>query len=290
MLESHSFSVELAVKIGLNKAIILSHLVFLQKNFTKEGEDWTKTKIRRTIKTMQDIYPYLTKKEIRGALDKMEDDGILLSEIDNQNKFDRTKSYVLGSEGVLVLGIDLGQFDLTKGQMPFDKRANVHLTKGQMLNDSSNNSKYDISENSETPHTYTNGFASPVVETPQPKKERAAAPRKIAAAAHTPKDVYEKLCETGPEYGQFFRDVWKIWEDYLEHRTEIKTKKYASAKSEALAVIALHKISGGNVGLCKKIVEQSRYKQWIGLMPLKEELNVEPPKPQQQSRIPTYGQ
>jgi hypothetical protein len=94
--ESHSFDVELATILGLNEAIILSHIKFLQKNFAKDGEPFWLLPIKRTVKKLNEIYPYLSEKEIRGALDRLEKNEYLLSDINNENNFDRTKSYVLG--------------------------------------------------------------------------------------------------------------------------------------------------------------------------------------------------
>jgi len=282
--ESHSFNVELAEKIGLKEAIILSHINFLQKNFCPDGEIPHQYKIRRTTKAMASVYPYLTPKEIRGVLDRLEKYGYLIGDIDNENKFDRGKSYSLSSEAALILGIDT---HLTKGQMPFDKRANVQMTKGQMLYDNkdSNLDIKSVSDGATTPDTHT-----PVKENTQRKKESSAAARREKSAPHTPKDVYNILNNESESHGEYFRRIWVVWSDYAEHRKEMKVKPFASAKSEALAVVNLYKMSGGSFDESKKIVEQSRALQWRGLFKLKVDTqNTEPPKqPKINNSVPVY--
>lgn len=271
--ESHSFNVELAEKIGLKEAIILSHINFLQKNFCPDGDIPHQYKIRRTTKAMASVYSYLTPKEIRGALDRLEKDGYLIADIDNENKFDRAKSYSISSEGAEILGVNP---HLTKGQIPFDKRANVQVTKGQMLNDNNDNSlnNLSVSNGAITPDTHT-----ALKENTQRKKESSAAARHEKIAPHTPKDVYNELNKQNESYGEYFRRIWVIWNDYAEHRKEMKIKPFASAKSEALAVVNLYKMSAGNFDESKKIVEQSRALQWRGLFKLKVDTqNPEPPK------------
>jgi hypothetical protein len=174
--------------------------------------------------------------------------------------------------------------------MPFDERANDDLTKGQMLNDSSLVSINDNSVSGEVEQPKT------VALTPLKENERStqkqSVPRRRAEKKepHTPKDVFE-LLNKDPKHGDFFRDVWKIWEDYLEHRKEMKVKAYASAKSESLAVIRFYEMAGGSKDTAQKIVNQSRANQWAGLFGLKDQSKANAPQPQPTittPKIPVY--
>jgi len=61
------------------------------------------------------------------------------------------------------------------------------------------------------------------------------------------------------------------WFDYLDHRNEIKAKKYGSEKSEALAIKHLYELTNGDAGKIQAFVDQSRRNGWISLNPIKEE-------------------
>ena len=79
--ENHSFSIDLACKVGINAAIILQHLAHLHKICLGNGANWKHGRywLNKSIRAFSIIYPYLTNKEIRGALDKLEQTGYILS-------------------------------------------------------------------------------------------------------------------------------------------------------------------------------------------------------------------
>jgi len=77
-----------------------------------------------------------------------------------------------------------------------------------------------------------------------------------------------------PEYVKNFIDCSDgraAWFDYLDHRNELKVKKYASAKSEALAIKSLYDIVNGDTAKAQAIVNQSRANNWAGLFAIKQE-------------------
>lgn len=123
--ESHSFSVEVACKIGVVRAIILQHLIFLQRS---APNGW----VKKSARAMAETYPYLTEKQIRGAVDAMESDGLLMSSINNERMEDRTKSYFVTKDGHRVYGTD--PFALLSDGVP--KRGNGMYPKSQMDNGS----------------------------------------------------------------------------------------------------------------------------------------------------------
>jgi hypothetical protein len=60
------------------------------------------------------------------------------------------------------------------------------------------------------------------------------------------------------------------WLDYLEHRKELKVKKYASEKSERKGFENLKELSDGDPDKAQEIVDQSRANSWQGLFPLRD--------------------
>ena len=133
--ENHSFSVAVANEVGVYCALILQHLCFLQKALVANGENWQEKWVKRSVRSMKETYSYLSEKEIRGAKDRLERDGYVVSKIDNEQKGDRTKSFRLTQKGLAMLGIPFAKRadHLPKGQMTFPKRANDIVPKGQML-------------------------------------------------------------------------------------------------------------------------------------------------------------
>lgn len=138
--ESHSFPVYVAERIGVIEAIVFQHMVFLQKEVGCDG--W----VKRSRQALTETYSYLTEKQVRGAIDRIEQAGYIVATIENPNKFDRTKSYQVTESGYELMGIS-----------PLAKRANAYLQKGQSevpkranaisYNSYNSSSSYDAGEN-----------------------------------------------------------------------------------------------------------------------------------------------
>lgn len=105
----HHFSVEVAVEYGINSAIMLEHFYYWQKqNEVNEqnyinGRYWT----YNSVKAFQKWYPYLTLKQIRTAIQKLLDCGLLEGADLSTNPYDHTKWYSLTEEGLRLCQIDL---------------------------------------------------------------------------------------------------------------------------------------------------------------------------------------
>lgn len=96
----HFFSVDDAKNYGINAAIILQnirHWVYENQarghNF-HDGKFWT----FNSVSAFCNIFDYMTEKQIRGALDQLEEDGILVSGNYNKHGFDKTKWYTLSEK------------------------------------------------------------------------------------------------------------------------------------------------------------------------------------------------
>lgn len=91
----HSFDPEIAKIVGVNAAVIYQNLVWwTQKNAANErhyydGRYWT----YNSVKAFDSLFPYLTAKQIRTALEKLEQANLIVSGNFNQSAYDRTKWY-----------------------------------------------------------------------------------------------------------------------------------------------------------------------------------------------------
>lgn len=99
----HSFSVELAIKFGVEKAILIHHFQHWikfnrrrksQKHF-KEGRWWT----YQTRDEIENFLPYMDKQKLRYQLDKLFDEEILVKGNFNKSKIDKTIWYAFADEG-----------------------------------------------------------------------------------------------------------------------------------------------------------------------------------------------
>lgn len=104
----HSFDIRIAEQVGINAAIILKHLYFwVSKNEADEkhyydGRYWTYS----SVKAMCELFPYLSKKQISGALDKLMSLGYIAVGNYNSTPYDRTRWFTVTDSGFRLLGAD----------------------------------------------------------------------------------------------------------------------------------------------------------------------------------------
>ncbi len=286
--ETHSFSVSVACAVGERAAIMIQHVFFLQKyvanNYKIEVPDaWAKRSLRELAAT----YSYLTEKQIRATLDGLIKDGFLFEKIENENKYDRSKSYQLSANGFILIGEDafaqMGKWILPNGQNDLPERADDICPNGQMLDcilcnevsnsiitkeESEKNAFLGEAEKSELNHSFV-----------EQKKEKIP-PNSARPPKKKMRDWHDVLNELPSHVVLFINshDGRAGWFDYLTHRNEIKAKKYGSEKSEALAIKHLYELTNGDAGKIQAFVDQSRRNGWISLNPLKEERQGAQPK------------
>ena len=129
----HSFDIEVAKEIGVTGAILLKNIYFwVQKNEANnkhfaDGYYWT----YNSVKAFNELFPYLTEKQLRSALTKLEEDGFIITGNYNKSAYDRTKWYAITEKGAILL----------KGQMENTKRANENVQKGEPIPDINTNTK-----------------------------------------------------------------------------------------------------------------------------------------------------
>ena len=101
-MTNHMFSPQLAVKIGVNGALLLEYIIFwndqnaISKTNFYDGCFW----IRKSIKELHTIFPYLSQRIISNTLDKLELDGYIKTSDYNDSIFDKTKWYAVTKKGV----------------------------------------------------------------------------------------------------------------------------------------------------------------------------------------------
>lgn len=121
MGQTHSFSVGVAVELGVNAAILLQSIGYwCDKNKANgkhehDGLYWTYNSTR----AWGELYPYIGKSAITAALGKLEERGYIRTGNYNHSAYDRTKWYAITSEGreALVAPIDRNrEMDSTETQ------------------------------------------------------------------------------------------------------------------------------------------------------------------------------
>ena len=109
----HHFNVSVATAYGVNCAIILDNIYYwIEKNRANEvnyydGYYWT----FNSKKALAELFPYLTERQIRTAIDTLVDNEILITGNYNKLKLDRTLWYTITEKGYAILG-EKSQFDL----------------------------------------------------------------------------------------------------------------------------------------------------------------------------------
>ena len=91
----HSFEPEIAAKVGVNAAVIYQNILFwTRKNAANgkhihEGKVWT----YNSVKALNNLFEYLSPAQIRTAIGKLLDAGLIYEGNFNQIAYDRTKWY-----------------------------------------------------------------------------------------------------------------------------------------------------------------------------------------------------
>lgn len=93
----HHFNTDLAKQYGILEAVLINHFQFwINKNRANnkhffDGKYWT----YNSIDAIQKLFPYVSYKSVRTAIEKLTKQGVLLVGNYNENKLDRTKWYSL---------------------------------------------------------------------------------------------------------------------------------------------------------------------------------------------------
>lgn len=101
----HSFDVDIAVKYGVNAAIILDNILYWcvhnkanEKHF-HDGLYWT----YNSAKAFAELFPYMSERQVRSAIERLTDDGILAKGHYSTEAMDRTTWYAVTAKGMFML-------------------------------------------------------------------------------------------------------------------------------------------------------------------------------------------
>lgn len=132
----HHFDVEVAKKYGLEEAIIIYHINYwISKNKANnkhfhDGRYWT----YNSMKAFQELFPYLSYKQIRRTLEKLRANNVLITAKYNSLKYDNTLWYSFSDEFVI---------EMQKGQTDFPKTAKGIAQEGTPIPDNKPDNKPD---------------------------------------------------------------------------------------------------------------------------------------------------
>ncbi len=97
----HHFEISVAKEAGIPAAVIFENVVFwichnerTGRNF-HDGKVWTFS----SVKAYADVFPYLSEKQIRGALEKLIEKGFIEVGNFNRTRYDRTRWFALTEKG-----------------------------------------------------------------------------------------------------------------------------------------------------------------------------------------------
>ncbi len=146
-MNTHSFSVSLAESIGLKDAIILQHFYYWHQNNRKQSDRlidglvWS----YNSIKSICEIFPYLSEKEVKSAIDRLITSGLLVEGNYNKFSFDRTKWYAITEKAKSIF--HNVSVDSTKSQMEQDKKLNGVIQKVNTIPNITSNISTNITSN-----------------------------------------------------------------------------------------------------------------------------------------------
>ena len=101
----HYFDINIAMKYGIQPAIILNNLYFwIEKNRANEkhfydGYYWT----YNSMKAFSELFPYMTERQIDYAIKKLVESGLVIKGNYNKSSYDRTCWYAITKSGYSIL-------------------------------------------------------------------------------------------------------------------------------------------------------------------------------------------
>lgn len=109
----HIFDTDIAVKYGVNAAVLLQNIGYWIKqneaNGTNyfDGKYWTYNSRR----AYRELFPYMSERQINTAFQKLIDDGLIVTGNYNKLAYDRTLWYALTQKGKCILHFDIMESD-----------------------------------------------------------------------------------------------------------------------------------------------------------------------------------
>ena len=243
---THSFSVELATTLGLEKTLILQHFYYWHlankdnEGMFKDNHTWFFTSRRNILQ----VFPYLTEKKIRNAIDELVEKGYILKGNYNPDKMKKTNWYALTEKS-------LGLFDQPLAQESNDWSKSP--TK-DIINKDNNIEKESIDKSI------------------QKKEENDLSP-KSQTLGEKEKSSAKKKEKTLPFENEELRRLWTElvkypdWQRKTDHAIDLRIK-------------ALERLAKGDVNYAIAIVRQTLEKGWQDFYDVKGYRPTQQPAPQ----------
>lgn len=209
MSEMHYFNVEVANRYGLPCAVLLQNIWhWVQKNKANDqnrfdGRYWT----YNSVKAFAQLFPYLTDKQIRTTLKKLEDEGLIVTGNYNENKYDRTLWYSVTAKGEAIMNgektpeneeIALSESEKTTcpdTKIHFTKRANENARQGEPIPNINTDINTDRNQIEHETRAREDGFAEFWSQYPRKegKAKAEAAWRRLKPSEATRADIMAAL-------------------------------------------------------------------------------------------------
>lgn len=255
----HCFDVKVAEVCGVNSAIILYNLNFwIKKNEADEkyyfkGSYWT----YGSKKTLSKLFPYFTDRQVRTALDKLKEAGLIIVDCFNKNPYDRTNWYAITEKGEALLN---GQLDSLETEDSNCLESPENEECGETRREDSNSLK---SPRDSKIGTFNADRMDEKVQAIQDINKNIN--KKINI-----NNNYKEKCEK--EKSDFFDDeeLNEAFKEFLQMRNKIK-KPLATKQALTRMKNKIEKLSGGNTQLAIKIINQSTDHCWQDVFELKSE-------------------
>ena len=235
----HQFNVELATKVGVEKAVIIHNMYFWINHNAKnkknvyDGSVWT----YNSSSAFGKLFPYLKDRTISRYLLELEKDGYLKTGNYNDNTFDKTKWYSFTDnflEELKNIGFDIEDILISQ---------NMYTDTHKMANRSTDNGE-PIPDSKHTD------------EKQEDKEERDKSLSKK-----------DERYDANADFSYVDDPYVAIWKEWLDYKKEIK-KQYKTQRGAKSQYNTLIKYANNNPILANAIVKISIEHSWDGLFAL----------------------
>ena len=235
----HQFNVELATKLGVEKAVIIHNMYYWINHNAKNNKNvydssvWT----YNSASAFGKLFPYIKDRTISRYLLELERDGYIKTGNYSDNIFDKTKWYSFTDnflEELKNLGFDIENILLSQ---------NVHIDTHKMAN-----------RTTESGEPITDSKQEDVKQEEKEEIDKSISKKKTAYNANA------DLSYVDAPYAA-------IWQEWLDYKTEIK-KQYKTQRGAKSQYQTLIKYANNNPILANAIVKISIEHSWDGIFPL----------------------
>ena len=130
MIKTHSVDVELAKKVGFDEANVLGFVAYWVRNNRDNGKNFYDGKYwtYNSAEALTNQFPYWTRRQISGIIERLEKIGAIVKGNYNKNKFDRTSWYTLTDDFMYLIA---SENEKTNKEMD-ETKTEIHFTNSEM--------------------------------------------------------------------------------------------------------------------------------------------------------------